>query len=506
MKSKLSDIITLESILSCLKGTLNLEIDKQAEEQIEKCRAFLDKLSEGDYGSVYGVNTGFGSLCNVIIEEEQTSNLQKKLILSHSAGIGKALSPEIVRLMLFFKSRALAQGFSGCSKSTIDRLVFYQNKHLSPFVPEIGSLGASGDLAPLAHMSLPLIGEGEFFIKGEIHGAAEVHSQFELSELKLKSKEGLALLNGTQFMTANLAWCVTQGLELFKLADLIAALSLESWNARTDPFDPDLHAIRPHPGQIDSAANISLLREESNIAREKKEQVQDPYSFRCIPQVHGASRECLSHALEVLLREVNSVSDNPTVFVDKEKIISGGNFHGQILAFAADNLKLGIAEIGSISERRVFNLMLGKNGLPTFLTPMEHAGLNSGLMIPQYTAAALVSKNKQLCTPASIDNITSSNGQEDHVSMGANASRQLCEILENSYSVLAIELISAAQAFDFRKKASSLQSSSVLVEFHNAFREIVPFLNEDRIQSKDINASLDFLKGTRVKEWTSKLK
>lgn len=443
-----------------------IELSPESVDKTHKCREFLDKLSENTQRRFYGINTGFGSLCDVRINQEELGKLQENLVISHACGIGKTVPPEIVKLMLYLKIKSLSFGHSGISTAVLSALISMYNQNLLPLIYENGSLGASGDLAPLAHLSLPLIGKGKLYENGQIKETSQ--SAFASSRITLKSKEGLALLNGTQFMSAYGVYCISKAKHLLKLANKIAALSLDVFECRSEPFSAQLHDIRPHKGQQKVARHIRNLLADSPIFHSEKKQVQDPYSFRCIPQVHGAVWQALNHCEKVFETEINSVTDNPNIFPDEELILSGGNFHGEALAMAFDYLKIALAELGNISERRTYLLISGKRGLPDFLA--NNAGLESGMMIPQYTAAGLVSKNKQLATPASVDSIVSSNGQEDHVSMGANAAVQCYELLHNTMRVLAIELLTAKRASLFRDNFSS---STVINEFIAEFdREV----------------------------------
>lgn len=467
----------------------HLALSTQAVERIQECKAYLDrKLQESDK-LYYGINTGFGSLCDIAISKNDLSTLQRNLVMSHACGTGAQVPDEIVRLMLVLKIQSLAYGHSGVQLATVQRLVDLYNHDVLPVVFEQGSLGASGDLAPLAHLALPLLGLGEVKVNGTITHSSSLNTTFGWEAIVLQAKEGLALLNGTQFMTAYGVYAILQCERLLKQANMIAALSLEAFDCRTEPFHSLVHEVRPHAGQSQVAASIREWLKGSPTAAREKTAVQDPYSFRCIPQVHGASYDTWLHAASVFETEMNAVSDNPNLFPEEDMIISGGNFHGQPLAFALDFLAIALAEIGSISERRTYQLISGSRGLPAFL--IAHSGLNSGMMIPQYTAASIVSQNKQLAVPASIDSITSSNGQEDHVSMGANAATKLYRILDNVQTVLAIELMNAAQAFELR---GDWKTSAGLTALLQAYREKVPFLNEDRLLYDDIMASKAFLK------------
>lgn len=479
------DFDTLETIL---KEEQKIALAEDAKAAISKGRKYLDLKLKEHKEPVYGINTGFGALYNKSIPEKDLGKLQKNLVMSHACGTGEILPPEIVKIMLLLKIQGLAHGNSGVQLATVERLMDFFNQEVLPVVYQQGSLGASGDLAPLAHLCLPLLGEGEVLFEGKIQPAKSVLKKFNWKPIELQSKEGLALLNGTQFMSALGTYCLLRSYQLASLADFIGAISLEGFDGRQEPFDKLIHKIRPHQGQNDVAENMRNILKGSQLIKRKKEHVQDPYSFRCIPQVHGASRDAINYVANVLLTEINSVTDNPTIFPDEDKIISAGNFHGQPLALAFDFLAIALAELANISERRTYQLISGQRSLPPFL--VANPGLNSGFMIPQYTAASIVSQNKQLCTPASVDSIVSSNGQEDHVSMGANAATKLLKVVENVYTVFAIELMTAAQALEFRRPS---KSSEMVEEFVAAFRKVVPFVEEDRILYTDIAVSRDFL-------------
>jgi histidine ammonia-lyase len=437
---------------------------------------------------IYGINTGFGSLCNVIISDENLSQLQENLVKSHACGTGDEVPQEIVKIMLLLKIQSLSYGNSGVQLQTVERLVDFYNNAILPVIYTQGSLGASGDLAPLAHLSLPLLGEGEVNFEGKKVHSSEVLKKFNWQPIVLQSKEGLALLNGTQFMSSYGSFILLKAMKYSYLADVISAISLEGFDGRIEPFNELIHYVRPHKGQIVTAKRMTELLEESQIIIQQKQHVQDPYSFRCIPQVHGASKDAIDYVKKVFKTEINSVTDNPNIFVGEDVIISGGNFHGQPLALALDFLAIALSELGSISERRTYQLISGLRGLPAFL--VDNPGLNSGFMIPQYTAASIASQNKQLATPASIDSIVSSNGQEDHVSMGANAATKCLKVMENLERILAIELMNASQAIEFRRP---LKSSDFIEMFLKSYREEVPFVKEDRILHYDIEKSVAFL-------------
>ncbi|MFM7216692.1 MAG: histidine ammonia-lyase [Bacteroidota bacterium] len=477
-----------EELETILRERTRVVLSEDAVKRIRHCRRYLDERVARHEGAVYGINTGFGALYDKSISTQDLGKLQWNLMTSHACGTGEPVPADVVRLMLVLKAKGLAYGNSGVQVATVQRLLDFLNHDILPVVYSQGSLGASGDLAPLAHLCLPLIGEGEVVMGGKQVSAKVALRKMGWKPIELQSKEGLALLNGTQFMSSWLVYSVLHAFHLASMADLIGTLSLEAYDGRPEPFDPLLHKIRPHQGQLDVASNIRNLLKGSRLIRRKKVHVQDPYSFRCIPQVHGASRDAITYVAGTVLTEINSVTDNPTVFPDDDKVLSGGNFHGQPLALAADFLAIALAELGSISERRTYLLISGQRGLPPFL--VADPGLNSGFMIPQYTAASIVSQNKQLCTPASIDSIVSSNGQEDHVSMGANAATKAWKVTENLQSVLAIELMTAAQAIEFRRPATT---SPVLEEFLASFRKRVKFVEKDRVLYEDIRDSRGFL-------------
>jgi histidine ammonia-lyase len=472
-----------------IQSGVSVSLGEDSKKAIVACREYLDAKIKNSSELIYGINTGFGFLCNTAISKTELSQLQVNLVLSHACGMGEEVPSEIVRRMLLLKVLGLAKGNSGVQLETVERLLFFYNKHIIPIIYQQGSLGASGDLAPLAHMSLPMIAEGEVYFEGQCYTGAEITKKFNLEPIKLQSKEGLALLNGTQFMSAYATFCLSKSDHLWKNWNLIASMSLDAFDGRLNPFQENVNAIRNHPGQIVTAKLILKYLEESEIITRIKEYVQDPYSFRCIPQVHGATKDTLDHCALVLEREINAVTDNPTLFPDEDEIVSAGNFHGQPLALILDFMAIAMAEMGSISERRIYKLISGSRGLPSFL--VANPGLNSGLMITQYTCASIVSQNKQLSTPASVDTIDSSNGQEDHVSMGANAATKLARIIENCYAIQGIELLNAAQALDFRKP---LKSSVRIEELHSSFRKKVSFLASDRNTSLDMKEALNFVK------------
>jgi histidine ammonia-lyase len=477
--------ITLTDITTLLQSKIYLTTE--ATENINSCRSYLDALMDNTNNVYYGINTGFGQLCNVVIPKDELATLQKNLVLSHACGVGKHVPNDIVKIMLLLKIKSFTYGHSGISLAIVQQLVDMYNADVLPIVYTQGSLGASGDLAPLAHLSLPLLGYGQVHYKNQIHQAAELWQELHWPTHTLQSKEGLALLNGTQFMCAYAVHACLQAQALYTQANTIAALSIDAWDATLQPFYTGIHTVRNQAGQIHTAQAIKTLLQDSAIAAAPKTQVQDPYSFRCIPQVHGATYDAIQHACSIVTAEVNSVTDNPLIFPAEDAIVSGGNFHGQPLALQLDYLAIALSELANISERRTYLLISGQRGLPPFLTP--NAGVESGLMIAQYTAAAIVSANKQLCTPASVDSIVSSNGQEDHVSMGANAAVKLYDVVENVNSVLAIELLCASQALSFKQ----LPTSTTLQVFIKNLRSVLPLSTTDRIISTDIQTCKSFL-------------
>jgi len=485
--------LTTSDISSFLEPPRPLRLNQQVKKAVKKCHNFLaDKLVASDQ-IFYGINTGFGSLCNIQISKEETTELQSNLIRSHACGTGDEVPEAVVQLILLLKIKNMSLGYSGVRLALVQRLVDFYNAGVLPQIFQLGSLGASGDLAPLAHLALPLIGEGKVRIKGKLCAAKSLEKKFGWKPLKLHAKEGLAMLNGTQFSTAYGLWAVLRFKKLLQQANMIAALSMDVFNCQTTPFDRKLHIIRPHPGQLSTAKAIRKWRKGSPLAKLEKNSVQDPYSFRCVPQVHGASTDALNHVEKIITIEMNSVTDNPTIFPDTDDILSGGNFHAQPIALALDYLATACAEMGSISERRTYQLIGGKRGLPPFL--IEKPGLHSGLMIPQYTAAAIVSQNKQLASPASVDSIVSCNGQEDHVSMAANGSTRLYRMIDNLERILAIEWMSAVQGLYIRRP---LKTSSSLEKVVTAYRKKVAPLIRDRILSKDIEATIQFLKNQKL--------
>lgn len=482
----LPDYISIAEIPVYLSEKIALS--DSALSRVRANRTFLEtKIDSGQ--TFYGINTGFGSLCNVRINDDQLGQLQHNLVCSHATGFGDAVPQEIVKIMLLLKIMGLSQGYSGIHEDTIQRLVFFYNENILPVVYEQGSLGASGDLAPLAHLSLPLIGQGIVWHDGKQKSSIEILKQFNLEPLSLKAKEGLALLNGTQFMSSYAVFTMLESKKLLKWADFIGAMALDAFDGKIEPFSHPVHRVRPHEGQLNTAETFRDLLKDSPLQKVEKVHVQDPYSFRCIPQVHGATKDVVRNIAAIFEIEINSVTDNPIVFEEEDLIISGGNFHGQPLALNLDFLAIAMSEIASISERRTYLLISGQRGLPPFLA--KEPGLNSGFMIAQYSAASIVSQNKQLCTPASVDSIVSSNGQEDHVSMGANAATKMKRVIDNVRRVLAVELMVAAQALEFRRPK---QSSEKIEQLFNKYRTQVSFYDTDRVLHDDMVASEEFLR------------
>ncbi|MFY0675545.1 MAG: histidine ammonia-lyase [Bacteroidia bacterium] len=472
-----------------LVNDAKLTIATEALDAIKTNRSYLERKLEDGHDPIYGINTGFGSLCDTVIPKNELAQLQVNLVRSHACGTGPEIDADIVKLILLLKAKSLSFGFSGVRPVIVEQLVRFYNSGILPVIHEQGSLGASGDLAPLAHMALGLMGEGDVTYKDEKQHASNVLEELEIAPIVLSAKEGLALLNGTQFMLAHLSHCLIEAYKLWNAAHEIAAISLEAYNCRTNPFFEGLGRIRAHQGQMKSAGRITELLYDSGLHNGEEQGVQDPYSFRCIPQVHGATYTTIEHCRQVAEAELNAVTDNPVVFNEEDQIISGGNFHGQELALALDFLGIAMSELANISERRSYLLVSGNRNLPVYLTPKP--GTRSGFMIPQYTAASIVSQNKQLATPASVDSVPSSNGQEDHVSMGANAATKCKRIIDNVRTVLAIELMLAAQAWEFRPNLAKATATSKLVE---AYRKRVATLKEDRYLSADIKTSVDFVK------------
>jgi histidine ammonia-lyase len=475
----ISQNITCADAVDFIKSDKPLSLSESDTLRLQKVRDYLDEKSRNLSSPIYGINTGFGSLCNTAVNGDDLQTLQENLLLSHACGMGEEVPSHLVKLMLLLKIRGILYGNSGVQPATAELLTQLYNYNILPIVYTQGSLGASGDLAPLSHLCLPLFGHGEVNFQGKRMASIEALHACNLQPVKLSSKEGLALINGTQFMSAYATWCVAEGERLMERSLCIAALSLDAYDGRTEPFDELIHAVRPHSGQCYVAHRMRELLSGSSIATQSKTHVQDPYSFRCMPQVLGASFDALAHVKKVVETELNAVTDNPLIFMEEDKIISGGNFHGQPLALVLDFLAIALAEVGCISERRTYKLIGGQRGLPAYLAP--NAGLNSGYMIPQYTAASIVSQNKQLCTPASIDSIDSSNGQEDHVSMGANAATKCLRVLDNLQKILGIEWLTAAQALDLRRP---LKSSDLVESIYSELRTEVSFHTTDVYQSE----------------------
>ncbi len=480
--------LDFHSIKVSIQKKTSLLITEEATNKIINCRNYLDnKLSSTDT-LFYGINTGFGFLQNVQIDSSQTEQLQYNLLMSHACGLGEEVSNDIVRLILLLKIKSLSYGNSGVQLKTVERLIDMYNHNVLPVIYTQGSLGASGDLAPLSHLSLPLIGLGEVVYQDKKYKSAEVLKKLQWHPIQLQSKEGLALINGTQFMSAYGMFCLYKANHLIKMADLITALSYDAFDCSTEALHPLIHSIRSHKGQVETASSILKYLKGSSIIDRVKQQIQDPYSFRCVPQVHGATKDVYEYVLHVFEKEINSVTDNPNIFPEEDCIVSGGNFHGQPLAMSLDFLAIAMSELANISERRIYQLISGQRSLPLFL--VKEPGLNSGFMIPQYTAAGIVSENKQLCTPSSVDSISSSNNQEDHVSMGANAATKCLRVINNLEKVLAIELMSAAQALDFRRP---FKSSTVIETLFSSFRNKVSFNEEDRVLHDDMKAAIEFV-------------
>ncbi len=484
-----SSSLTPDTLFQYIKIGEIARLSESGIKRVSDCRDYLDANIADSERPVYGINTGFGSLCNSIIEKKDLSTLQYNLIRSHACGMGEEVPEEIVKIMLLTKARSLAFGYSGVQLITVQRLLDFYNEGITPIVYTQGSLGASGDLSPLAHLCLPLIGEGYVKWKGKKYHASEVLSQMGWEPIGLKSKEGLALLNGTQFMLAYSLSILHHAQRLWDISNIVASISIDAFDAKSDPFHPLIHQIRPHSGQVKTAEAIRDLLADSEIFSAEKKYVQDPYSFRCIPQVHGASHDAIQYAKQIFTIEFNAATDNPNIFPEEGLSISGGNFHGQPLAITLDFLSIAIAELASISERRTYQLISGARSLPAFLT--AEPGLSSGFMIPQYTAAGIVSQNKQLCTPASVDSIPSSHNQEDHVSMGANAATKCHKVMENTYAVLGVELMNASQAIHFREPTQTGSKQRLLLK---NFRKIVPVFQKDEIMSVYMQEAATFLK------------
>lgn len=482
--------LTIGRVAEIMDGGYTLALSDDAIERISRCRRYLDEKMETASEPIYGITTGFGSLCNISIDSTRLADLQRNLVMSHACSIGERVPDEIVRLMLLLKAQSLSYGNSGVQVETVQRLLDMFNLGIVPRVCDQGSLGASGDLSPLACLCLPILGLGDVYYKGELRPAAEVMDELGLAPVQLKSKEGLALLNGTQFMSAYGVWSVIRARRIGRLADRLAALSLDAFDGRIEPFSDPVNRVRHHRGQIETAAAVREMLRGSEIVARHKEHVQDPYSFRCVPQVHGAFKDTLAHVASVIEDEINAPTDNPTVFPELDMIVSAGNFHGEPIALPMDFLAVALSELANISERRVYCLISGKRGLPSFL--VAKPGLNSGFMIPQYAAASIVSRNKGLCWPASCDSIPSSQGQEDHVSMGANSAVKLRQVVLNTYRVLGIELFNAAQALEFRRP---LRSSPLIEDWVVRYRRLVPFVVNDTVMYPLIEKSVEFVTG-----------
>lgn len=485
--------LSIERIGEIVYGGYQIQLSYDAQKRIVECRKYLDRKIEETTSPIYGVTTGFGSLCNVSIGPDYLAQLQINLMMSHACGTGDRVPNDIVKIMLLLKIQSLSYGFSGCQLATVNRLIDFFNNDVYPVVYMQGSLGASGDLVPLAHLTLPLVGLGEVEYQGEVITGAELLQKLEWQPIQLASKEGLALLNGTQNMGAFAVWALLQSRRLSEWADRIAAMSLDAYYGLTAPFTDAVHQVRPHKGQIATAARMRQLLEGSEIVEKPKQYVQDPYSFRCIPQVHGTVKDTIDYVASAVDVEVNSATDNPTVCPDEDIIISAGNFHGEPIAMPMDFLAIALCELANISERRIYKLVSGTRGLPSFL--VANPGVNSGFMITQYTAASVVSLNKTLSTPSSVDSIPSSQGQEDHVSMGANAAIKLYKVVLNTERVLAIELFNAAQALDFRRP---LKSSPAVEALHDSYRKVVPFIVDDEVMYPHIAKSVEFLRGEKL--------
>jgi len=485
--------LSLSTINEIVITNKQLVLSEEATRKIVKCRRYLDdKLSKNEK-PMYGINTGFGALYNVKISTKNLTVLQENLVMSHACGTGEKVPNEIVKLMLFLKIQSLSYGHSGVQLATVKRLIDFYNNNILPVIYTQGSLGASGDLAPLAHLALPLIAKGEVIFEDNLYSGKKILEKFGWQKIELQSKEGLALLNGTQFMSAYGVSILLKSYKLSYLADVFGALSLDAFDGRIEPFNDLIHLVRPHNGQLQTAKKIKELLQDSELISQEKKHIQDPYSFRCIPQVHGASKDTLNFVKRTIETEINSVTDNPNIFAEADQIISGGNFHGQPLALGFDFLGIALAELGNISERRTFQLVSGSRGLPSFL--VSNPGLNSGFMIPQYTAASIVSQNKQLATPASVDSIVSSNGQEDHVSMGANGATKAKRIVDNLETILAVELLNAAQALEFRKPTKTSPFLESLVQM---YRSEVSFIKEDKVLHDDIVKTVSFIQNLAI--------
>jgi histidine ammonia-lyase len=488
------DDLTFEVIQDILENDVKLRLSEKSKQLIQKSKDYLDKKLQESEKPIYGINTGFGALCDIVISNDQLSKLQENLVISHACNIGPEIPADVVKLMLLLKAHALSKGNSAVQIITVQRIIDLFNYNILPVVCEQGSLGASGDLAPLAMLFLPLLGLGEVNFEGQKVEAKTVTEKFGWQPIKLEAKEGLALLNGTQFMGAHGVYTLLKIFRIIDQADIIGALSLDAFDGLIEPFAENIQRIRPHKGQGTTAANFRYILKGSQMQAKTKEHIQDPYSFRCIPQVHGAVKDAVNYVAGVFETEINSVTDNPTVFPDEDLIISGGNFHGEPLAISLDFLAIALSELGSISERRTYRLISGERKLPEFL--VANPGVNSGFMIPQYAAASIVSQNKQYCTPSSVDSIPSSNEQEDHVSMGGNGATKALKVALNSEKILAIELYNAAQAMDFRRP---LKSSPFIERFIEEYRKKVDFVEFDVLMYEGINKTIGFLNETKIR-------
>ncbi|SOU86844.1 histidine ammonia-lyase [Tenacibaculum dicentrarchi] len=487
------DTLTVNKVIEISEGTLKAVVTSDAAIKIKECRRKVEVMANST-AAVYGINTGFGPLCDVQISPEETSKLQENLLITHAVGVGNPIDKELSKMMMICKVHALCQGFSGVRLELIERIIYFIENDLLPVVPEQGSVGASGDLAPLSHLFLPLLGEGEFWQSEEIISAREVLKKHDLQPLTLMAKEGLGLINGTQFILSHAILGLKKMEYVLDLADVTGVMTLEGYSGNVSPFKEELHLIRPFKGNLKVAERMRMLLKDSENATDNSfPRVQDPYSIRCMPQVHGASRNAYAHLKELAEIEMNSVTDNPIVLSETEAI-SGGNFHGQPLAMALDYTSIAVSELGNIADRRCYLLLEGKHGLPRLLT--SAGGLNSGFMIPQYTTAALVTENKSLCFPPSADSVPTSLGQEDHVSMGSISGRKFNQILGNLDKILAIELMYAAQAMDFRRPNTF---SPIIEENFKLIRNKVAKLEEDRVLKDDINALIKMVKNQEFK-------
>jgi histidine ammonia-lyase len=499
MKSQIFEItpdnLTFEIIQDILENDIKLELSEESEKLIQNSKDYLDKKLRESEKPIYGINTGFGALCDIEISKDELSKLQENLVISHACNIGPEIPADVVKLMLLLKAHALSKGNSAVQVKTVQRIIDLFNHNVLPLVYEQGSLGASGDLAPLAMLFLPLIGLGEVNFEGKKTEAKLVLEKFGWQPIKLEAKEGLALLNGTQFMSAHGVYTLLKTFRIIDQGDIIGALSLDAFNGLIEPFSENIQRVRPHKGQGTTAANFRNILSGSELQAQPKIHIQDPYSFRCIPQVHGAVKDAVNYVAEVIETEINSVTDNPTVFPDDDQIISGGNFHGEPLALALDFLAIALSELGSISERRTYRLISGERKLPEFL--VAKSGINSGFMIPQYAAASIVSQNKQLSTPSSVDSIPSSNEQEDHVSMGGNGATKALKVVLNTEKILAIELYNAAQALEFRRP---VKTSPFIEKFITEYRKKVAFVEHDVVMYEGINKTIEFLNETKIRK------